>query len=123
MSELKKQTTGQKQAQDALQTAKLARDLRFRTVGQPAANVLELGCANCGHSFHVRKSPENYFFVCPLCRTIGNLPGVLAAQVDRENASEAQKEERKRLLEEIRDFFPPPRVEPPPPPQVRYQST
>lgn len=124
MTEEKKITTMQAQLRAAMQTKTLGRDLRFRIKSRPAENAIELICAQCGHDFHLRECKENYFFNCPLCKTIGNFPGVLAAEVDRECASEKQKEEKQERLAKIRVKFPvPDAVAPPVAPQIRKQST
>ena len=73
---------------------------------------LQLKCSICAHDWHVQAIPANYFFNCPVCRTLGNLPGVLAAEVDRLYPEDAEK--RLELLDQIEIDFPHPK----PPPKV-----
>lgn len=121
--EKKKPTTMQAQLQAVMQTKVLGRDLRFRIKSRPEKNVIELLCAQCGHDFHLRECKENYFFNCPLCKTIGNFPGVLAAEVDRECAGADKQKEKQERLEAIREKFPVPEAVVPPAPQIRKQSS
>jgi len=103
-------TTAEQQQRDALNVKVMGRELRFRIKSRPAGNVLELVCAACAQEFNMRCVKENYFFTCPRCRTIGNMPGVLAAEVDRECSAPGQEEEKKQRLLVIREKFPHPQA-------------
>lgn len=83
------------------------RRFRFKDGGIPELGALtHLVCSRCASEFPVRTVAENYFFTCPICREIGNLPGVLAAQVDREFM--VGSDEHAAKLAEIETAFPHP---------------
>lgn len=85
-------------------------------------------CHGCGHLFNVALKPENYFFQCQLCRTVGNLPGVLLTELDRKPTKDDDpvrgltEEERSKMESEIVTKFPHPAPPPPAVPQARRQS-
>lgn len=116
---------------DAGNTAKLGRDVRFQFVpGTPVSlgAICSIRCAECASEFTVKALSANYFFTCPQCKRVGNLPGVFASQVDRDTLSGGEVEftkveERKERLAKIREHFAPPEVEPPAPPVVRKQTS
>lgn len=81
-------------------------------MGAKEVSGLQLKCSICAHDWHVQAIPANYFFNCPVCRTLGNLPGVLAAEVDRLYSGEEKAEERLQRLDQIEIDFPHPKSPP-----------
>jgi hypothetical protein len=61
----------------------------------------------------VRLVKENYFFHCLSCRTMGNLPGVLAHLIDV-NSELSQKEKTEELRRVQKTFPYPPKNQAPP---------
>lgn len=86
---------------------RLGRETKFRIIARPEKDMLHVACNVCGlHEFLVRERFDNYFFTCMICRTIGNLPGLLALEVDR---SEMTPEEKEIAVEAIKAKYPHPK--------------
>jgi hypothetical protein len=92
----------------------LARETSFKFIIRPEPELLQLQCNRCGTELNVRDLPENYFFRCIGCSSVGNLPGVLARIIDAN--PDMARDEKYEALKEILASYPYP--DSPPPPMV-----